>query len=339
MNDLRLYTDKYFLSSQEILKKENLNPRVKTQVFIRIGPGKIYGINEAINIIKKFTKNTSVYSLPEGSGYKPLETLMILKGPIQEIIVLETVVLGIISSLTTKANDNIDIDLKKVKQRMQTIVELVKPRPVYYFGARHWHWSWDDRLSQAAISAGASGRSTGKNGVGTIPHSLECIMDAKFGKDKAVLESIKAFDKWIDKKVPRIALVDYQNKEIDDALLCAKNLGDRLSGIRIDTPGENVMQGAKNNQKGVSISGVKAVREALDNAGFDKVKIMLSSGFGDPQKVKEFIKAENRLGMKLFDSLGVGGIFYSRQATMDIVYPKAKAGRKYKPNKRLKRLL
>lgn len=75
---------------------------------------------------------------------------------------------------------------------------------------------------------------------------------------------------------------------------------------------------------------------------------MLSSGFGDAGKVKAFTAAEKQLGIKLFDSLGVGGIYDSRDSTMDIVSigesvdsmePAAKAGRMYRPNPRLKRIV
>ena len=57
----------------------------------------------------------------------------------------------------------------------------------------------------------------------------------------------------------------------------------------------------------MTVSAALAVREALDKAGFDKVAIILSSGFGDPAKVRAFVNAERVLGIRLFDSIGAGG--------------------------------
>ena len=74
---------------------------------------------------------------------------------------------------------------------------------------------------------------------------------------------------------------------------------------------------------------------------------MLSSGFGDIRKVRAFVKAEKELGIRLFDSLGVGQIFPVRAATMDIVgvgetidniRPISKVGRHEKSYKRLHRV-
>ena len=70
--------------------------------------------------------------------------------------------------------------------------------------------------------------------------------------------------------------------------------------------------------------------------------MLLTSGFGDVNKVKAFVAAEKALGIKLFDGLGVGGLYKPcRAATMDIVgvgdspdsiLPLSKKGRSYNPN-------
>jgi len=88
---------------------------------------------------------------------------------------------------------------------------------------------------------------------------------------------------------------------------------------------------------------VHNIRKALDYSGFDYVKIMLSSGFGNPAKVNEFVRAEKILKTRLFDGLGVGGVFPSRMATMDIVSinhkPISKVGRENRASNRLKRVI
>jgi len=347
------YTDTYFLRSLQIIQSDKLNQYIRAQIFIRKGPGKIYGINEVLAIIRKFSKlqehGGRIYSLSDGDIYQPEETIMILEGPAQDIIPLETIILGVLSAETTIKNDHCFPDMNEISKNVKTVVDVVGDRPVYWFGARHWRYDWDFRISKAAFDGGAIEASTDiganandKKGIGTIPHSLECIYAFKYGFDKAVIESLKAFDRIIDTNVPRIALVDFQNKEIDDALLCARTLGKRLYGIRVDTCGENSMQGGI--EKGVSIQGVYTLRKKLDENGFQSIKIILSSGFGNIYKTKAFIEAERQFHTKLFDALGIGEVFTVRSATMDVVgvgsafksiESLSKAGRRYRPNNRL----
>lgn len=88
--NIELFTDKYFLRSYDILKKENLNPFVKAQIFIRKGPGILSGIDKAIEFIKSnsnIEKNGGhIYALDDNTEYKPLETIMIIESYILDII-------------------------------------------------------------------------------------------------------------------------------------------------------------------------------------------------------------------------------------------------------------
>jgi len=285
---------------------------------------------------------------------------LLIEGRAQDVIPLETILLGIISSRTTQQNDRHGINLSDITKRTQQIVSLVGDRPVYYFGARHWHYEEDEAIAKATFLGGVSSASTeigahtmGKEPVGSIPHSLENIFAWKYGADRAVLETIKAFDLFMKPEIPRIALVDYRNREIDDSLEVARVLGEKLYGIRVDTSGECLMQGAEESGaesghywygKGMTISGVSHLRETLNRKGYSNIKIMLSSGFGNPEKVQAFVDAEKELGYKLFDALGVGNLYDSRIATMDIVAvgesldsmePCAKSGRCYHANPNL----
>ena len=353
--DHRPYIDKYFLRAKEILQKDGLNPVVKAQVFIRKGDCKVYGINEAVAIIKKYSnsKNLKISALAEGDEFKSGECLMTIEAPIQDIIDLETMYLGVISS-ETSVNTGLAINLFDIKDNTKKIVDLVAPRPVSYFGARHWHYKWDSAISKACMEAGAANCSTDKGakhwgedckGMGTIPHALEAIYHWKYGIEKAVSEATWKFNWYMDKDIPRIALVDYANREILDSLEVAPF----VDGIRIDTCGENYMQGVipmndiEYCDTGVSISGVYLVRKLLNDSGYEKVKIILSSGFGNPQKVQSFLDAEEMLEIKLFDSLGVGGVFESRMATMDIIKVEDKkihkVGRMPKDDSKLRRVL
>ena len=392
--DFEKYTDKYFLRAYDILQKENLNPFVRAQIFVRKGPGVIFGMQDAVNFIlthSDLEKNGGrIYALSDGDTYQPLETILLIEAPILDIIRLETVYLGIISSMLAIHNDGQKLDLDAAQSRMQKVVDAAENRPVTYFGARHWHYKEDAAITAAAVRGGAVGAATdvgaacvGKEGSGTIPHALENIYAWKDGKENAVKNTTLAFDKHMRKDVIRVALIDYNNKEIDDTLETVKAVPS-LSAIRIDTCGENIGQGALSfadfdgktsaekeklirsvfktenpfsipeaDEKywfgtGVSVSGVYAVRKALNENGYGHIQIMLSSGFGDANKVKAFTTAEKTLGIRLFDSLGVGGIYDSRDSTMDIVavgdtidsmIPVSKVGRTYRPNLRLKRIV
>lgn len=363
--DYRPYIDKYFLRAKTVLKTEGLNPIVKAQVFIRKGGVKVYGLDEAIAILTKYSdieKTGKIYALKEGDYFESCETFMTIEAPIQSIIALETMYLGVLSAETTLKNwGGAQLLPSRVMENMEKIVKLVAPRPVSYFGARHWRYDMDFLIASACCAAGAVNCSTDAGasafkppfdkGIGTIPHALEAIYDYRWGPNDAVVEATKAFDKHIDKKIPRIALVDYANHEVWDSVMTAQQVPN-LYGIRIDTCGENVMEenyaiDLKSQPywfgKGVKIGGVLRIRQALFEAGFEKVKIILSSGFGDPKKVEAFIKAEKELRIKLFDGLGVGGVFPARMATMDIIEidneEVHKTGREARPNERLKRVL
>lgn len=367
------FTDKYFLRSKEILEAEGLNPWVRFQVFCRKACH-LDGMTVATKILEHYgevSKNGgNIYALKDGAGIEPNETVMTVEARIQDVIELETMYLGILSMKTSMSNAMGAINLDECYTNMKAVVDLVGDRDVFYAGARHWDYMADAHICKAAAAAGAKGCSTdfgalmgwrkAGGGMGTIPHALENIFAWKYGMDKAVVESTKAFDKHIkDPLVDTIALVDFNNKEVDDTIAVVKELGENIKGIRIDTCGENVMQGAtpymndkEKDEKpyihgnGVSVEGVKAVRDALKGIGREDVKIILSSGFANVDKVKAFLEAEKEHG-KLFDSLLVGGIYPSISFTMDIVAvgdtlddmkPCSKVGRVYKANDKLEKI-
>jgi len=376
------YADKYFLRAKKILESEDINPWVRAQVFIRKGPGIVKGIDEAAAILEKYSSLAKhggrVYALKESSLYNPNETLILIEAQIQDIVALETMYLGVLSAETTKENERRGINLNSVRRNMAAVVKAAEGRAVSYFGARHWRFDEDAQITKAAYEGGAQSASTdtgaetfGKKGVGTTPHVLENIMAWKYGYENAVSETMKAFDRVIEKEVPRIILVDYRNREITDSLATARALERRLDGIRIDTCGENLGEGALRNKErlielagrdidipnedekywfgnGVTVTGVYAVKKALEENGYASLKVMLSSGFANSKKVKAFVRAEKLIGEKLFDGLGVGQVFESRAAKMDLVavgyapdklVPISKTGRFYRPNQRLELVL
>lgn len=337
---MKQYADKYFLRSNEILKAEGLNPWVNMQVFVRQGPGKVDGMDEAVRLIADNSNIAQVggriYAKRDGDAYQSTETVMNIVAPIQEIMELETIYLGALTKGITLANGGKTPDLKDIGKNVAQVVELAGKRPVLYFGARHWHYEMDAAIAKTAFDNGASDASTdngaatlGKKGVGTIPHALENIYAWKYGKDNAVVEATKAFDRVMDPAIRRIALVDYNNKEITDSIATAEALGDRLFGVRVDTPGENIAEGGFPSENGdpghywtgtgVTIKGVGNLRQGLDRKGYRDVKIILTSGFSNPNKVQAFDEAKKALGLQLYDGIGAGFLDGPRTATADII--------------------
>ena len=75
--------------------------------------------------------------------------------------------------------------------------------------------------------------------------------------------------------MPRIVLVDTFKDEAEEALRVAHALGDRLYGIRLDTPSERGR---------VTADLVKEVRARLDQEGYHHVKIVVSGGL-NPERI------------------------------------------------------
>jgi nicotinate phosphoribosyltransferase len=104
-----------------------------------------------------------------------------------------------------------------------------------------------------------------------MPHSLVLI----FGD---TVRAAEAFDRTLDPDVPRIVLVDTFKDEAEEALRVAHALGDKLYGIRLDTPSERGR---------VTADLVLEVRARLDQAGFGHVRIIVSGGL-DPERIRHF---------------------------------------------------
>jgi len=85
--------------------------------------------------------------------------------------------------------------------------------------------------------------------------------------------------------------VDTFHDEPEEALQVAEALGDRLQGVRLDTPGE---------RGGVTPDLVKEARARLDLAGFQHVKLFVSGGV-TPERIREFLAEGSPV-----DSFGVG---------------------------------
>jgi nicotinate phosphoribosyltransferase len=328
------YSDKYFTRAREILLADGSRPRVTMQVFGK-APAFLGGIDEAIAILKLCAiewTDLEVWALHDGDAIEPWETVLLIEGPYDAIAHLETLYLGVLARRT------------RVGTNTRRVVEAARPKEVMFFPARHDHWLVQTGDGYAAHIAGAIGVSTdaqaswwGTEGVGTVPHALI----AAYGGDTAL--ATRKFAEHIDPAVRLVTLVDFENDCVGTSLRVAEAMGKRLYGVRIDTSEmlvdkSVVPQMGRFRPTGVCPQLVWNVRRALDQAGYDWVKIVVSGGF-NVEKIQEFA----RLGVPV-DAYGVGSsLFQGRfDFTADVVRlegkPCAKVGREYRPNQRLERV-
>jgi nicotinate phosphoribosyltransferase len=325
------YSDAYFNFTKELLEERDRHPRVTMQVFQK-EHSVLGGIDEAIAILKLCSDDwdqLEVRALHEGDEIEPWETVMTIEGDYSLFAHLETVYLGSLARRTL------------VMRNVREVVDAANGKPILFFPARHDHWLVQTGDGWAAHVAGAIGVSTdaqaswwGGIGVGTVPHSLIAAYDG---------DTVTAAREFADRYAHEMnvtVLVDFDNDSVGTSLAVADALGDKLWGVRLDTSGTLVDRSLWDEMgdfdpRGVNPRLVERVREALDAAGHERVKIVVSGGF-DAAKIRHF----EELGAPV-DSYGVGSSLLrgSNDYTADVVMVdgrvRAKVGRRPRPNPRL----
>src|SRR2546429_6851320 len=277
------YSDKYFVRARDLLLKDKHRPCVTMQVF---GKAHAYlgGSDEAIAILKLCSERweeLQVSALYDGDEIAPWEAVLLIEGPYDAFANLETLYLGVLARRT------------RVGTNTHIVVEAARPKQVMFFPARHDHWLVQTGDGYAAHIAGAIGGSTdaqaswwGSEGVVPVPPPLI----AAYGGD-TVLAS-KKFAELMDGNMRLITLVDFENDCVGTALTVARALGERLYGVRIDTSETLVdksviPQMGTFKPTGVNPQLVWNVRRALDQEGFQYVRIVVSGGF-TVEKIRQF---------------------------------------------------
>jgi nicotinate phosphoribosyltransferase len=337
------YSDAYFVLTKELLEAEDRHPRVTMQVFQK-RDSVLGGIDEAIAILKTCSGRSVdgewvpgwdplvVNALNEGDRIAPRETVMTIEGDYSLFAHLETVYLG---SLARRS---------LIMRNVSEVVEAARGKQIFYFPARHDHWLVQTGDGWSAHVAGAIGVSTdaqaswwGGRGIGTVPHGLI----AAFGGD--TVQAAKLFTERFHKDMNITVLVDFDNDSVRTALEVAEALGDKLWGVRLDTSEQLVDRSLMDEMGGFRPTGVnprlvEKVRGALDGAGFNDVKIVVSGGF-TVDRIREFEAADVAV-----DAYGVGSslIRGENDFTADVVLldgrSVAKVGRAWSPNPRLRRV-
>jgi nicotinate phosphoribosyltransferase len=325
------YSDAYFNLTKDLLERERRRARVLMQVFQK-RRSLLGGVDEAIAILKQCSGDWSaiaVHALYEGDEIEPHETVMTIEGDYALFAHLETVYLGCMARRTL------------VMRNVREVVEAARGKQILFFPARHDHWLVQTGDGWAAHVAGAIGVSTdaqaswwGGRGVGTVPHSLI----AAYGGD--TVAAARAWASHYAREMNVTVLVDFANDSVGTALAVADALGDDLWGVRLDTSERLVDRSLWDEMgdfrpTGVNHVLVQKVRDALDAAGHERVRIVVSGGF-TPERIREFEAMEAPV-----DAYGVGSSLLrgDNDFTADIVMldgkPCAKAGRSRRPNPRL----
>ena len=263
-------TDIYFARTKEILEKEGrADLRVTAEITTSSLPrnwawGILAGVEEAVRLLEGV--NVDVTSFPEGTlfhandTYGIREPVMVLEGKYVDFCLFETPLLGLLchaSGIATMA--------ARVRRSAGT-------RTIFSFGIRRAHPALAPMIDRAcyiggfdAVSSLIGAQLLGKSPSGTMPHSLIIAIGDQ-------VRAWKSFDKHMPNNVPRIALVDTYCDEKTEAIMAAEALGEKLAGVRLDTPGS---------RRGNFSEIIKEVRWELDSRGFKGVKIYVSGGLDD----------------------------------------------------------
>jgi nicotinate phosphoribosyltransferase len=336
------YSDAYFNHARALLDEQSRHPHVLLQVFQKRDRAVLGGIDEAIAVLRECSGRAradgswepgwgslKVCALHEGDEISAREVVLTIEGDYTLFAQLETVYLGCLARRT------------RIMTNVRRTVAAARGKPIFYFPARHDHWLVQTGDGWAAHVAGAIGVSTdaqaswwGGRGMGTVPHSLI----AAYGGD--TVAAAQAFAARYHGEMNVTVLVDFENDSARSALEVARALGNRLWGVRLDTSEDlldsSLAAGASSHAgTGVQPQLVRVVRSRLDDAGFARVRIVVSGGF-DHERIARF-EAE---GVPV-DAYGVGSalLLGAHDFTADVVRidgrPCAKAGRALWPNPRL----
>jgi nicotinate phosphoribosyltransferase len=330
------YTDAYFNHARETLLADGRRPHVVMQVFQKKHAW-LGGVDEAIAVLKLCARDggdLEIRALYEGDAIEPWEPVMTIEGDYTSFAHLETVYLGTLARRTL------------ITTNVVHVLEAANGKPIIFMPARHDHHRVQTGDGYAAYIAGRItgaeiGVTTdeqaswwGGRGLGTVPHSLI----AAYGGDTAA--AARAFAASAPAEMNVTVLVDFENDSVRTALDVAEALGDRLWGVRLDTSETLVDRSLWEEMSDFQPTGVNErlvwkVRDALDAAGHDRVRIVASGGF-TVDKIRLF---EDR--SVPVDAYGVGSslIRGSNDFTADAVVtdgkPSGKFGRRYRESPRL----
>lgn len=294
-------TDIYFVRTEEILEKEEINPMVSMEVTAAALPdswGVVCGLSDVLALLCGLPVN--VDAMPEGTVFFLNEPVLRITGRYRDFCQYETAILGFLchASGIASATAHIKIEARNC--------------PVYSFGSRRQHPAIARMIERAAWIGGADGVSNtcapeGMPVVGTMPHAMVMCFPTP-------ADAWRSFDRNAPKDVPRIMLCDTFCDEKAESLKAAEC---GATAVRLDTP-----RSRRGNMRAI----IDEVRWELDAHGYTEVKIFLSGG----------VTREDVIAYRdCVNAFGIGGAIANAPVidfAMDIVdidgVPKAKRGKR-----------
>jgi nicotinate phosphoribosyltransferase len=272
-------TDAYFDRTVEALEYAGRNPRVVAEVTLDqfpTGEWHVFaGPKDAANLLAG--RSLDADAIEEGRLFDGGPVLRI-EGPYREFCRLETALLGFLSHPTGVAT-------RALEARRAAPDSLVLS-----FGTRHVHPSIAAMIERSALVGGldgisnvAAGEVIGHEAGGTMPHALVIC----FGRGNQE-SAWRAFDGAVAPDVPRVALCDTYDDEVEETLRAVEAVED-LDSVRIDTT---------SSRRGDFGHILREIRWKLDARGHEDVGIFASGGI-DPAAIRAL--------RDVADGFGVGG--------------------------------
>ena len=216
------------------------------------------GIEEVANLLEGL--DIKAWAPPEGTIFHAGEPVLTIEGRYTTFGHLETAFLGLMCQASGVAT-------KAARCRL-----AAGKRTLLSFGARRMHPALAPMIERAAYIGGCDGVSTvlaaemmGIPPSGTMPHALVLVLGD-------TLEAARAFDEVVAPEVRRIVLIDTLNDEKFETLRIAEAMGQKLFGVRFDTP---------SSRRGNLLQLMQEVRWELDLRGHQHVKLFASGGLDE----------------------------------------------------------
>jgi nicotinate phosphoribosyltransferase len=272
-------TDAYFDRTVEALEHAGKDPHVVAEVTADQFPTGAFEVFAGVADLARLFEgyDIDIDALPEGQLFDGGPVARI-EGSYLDFCRLETALLGFLSHASGIATAALEARL------------AAPDSPVLSFGSRHVHPSLAAVVERSALVGGldgisnvAAGAILGREAGGTMPHALMLC----FGRGNQE-EAWRAFDEAVAEDVPRVALCDTFDDEVQEVIRAVETIED-LDSVRLDTT---------SSRRGDFRHIVREVRWELDARGRDDVDIFVSGGLGP---------AELRHLRDVADGFGVGG--------------------------------
>ena len=296
----------YLHRTLNILRNEGLNPYVTYEIE-STNPGIVCGINQIIDLLDNVLPESDreLWALQEGNEISENEVVLRIKARFASFGLYETSLLGTLTSCSSWAT------------AAHNCVIAASGIPVVSFASRSVHPSVAGQVDYSAYVGGCSavssligGKLTQTTPSGTMPHSLVLIMGE-------TVRAALAFDRHMEKNVPRVVLIDTFKDEAEEAIQVGKAMKETLRGIRIETPIE---------RGGITPNLVDEINKKLEGEQITGCDIYVSGDMA-PEDIKKFVDNESNVAGFAIDNYIARGSKINFRADIKEIEGKAIARR------------